>query len=146
MPRIGLQVRVPAALDKRQLKHIASEVLKRKGVKSGVNIIITDERQIRELNRVFRRKDRVTDVLAFPLGRDNSFVFPPEECPYLGEIIICYPQAVRQAQVYNQPIGRELALLVIHGILHLLGYDDEDARAAHEMRLEEQRLLAEIVR
>jgi len=143
MPRIGLQIRIPGLkIDKRQLSRVASRALEKKGIKLGVNITLIDEAGIRELNRNFLGRDRVTDVLAFPLCSDD-FALPSRSHALLGEIVICYPQAVRQAVEYGQPVDRELALLVIHGILHLLGYRDETPEATEEMRAEEQRLLLE---
>ena len=112
-----------------------------------MSLLIADDDAIRELNREFRGLNEVTDVLAFsashagywqgeaeasadhyvkpgPPEKDGlGFVLPPDELPVLGDIVISYPQAQRQAQERGEPVERELALLIVHGVLHLTGYD-----------------------
>ena len=73
---------------------------------------------MRRLNRVFRAKDRTTDVLSFPGGRSPEGV-------HLGDVVVSVPQASRQATASAHSIGRELRLLLLHGALHCLGYDHE---------------------
>ena len=89
--------------------------------------------------------DEPTDVLAFymlPQGEgDDSFALPMDEVTRLGEVIISYPQAVEQAREQGHSLGRELALLIIHGILHLLGYDHEEPEEEAKMRAREKELL-----
>jgi probable rRNA maturation factor len=76
--------------------------------------------------------DQPTDVLAFAAQEGEAFVLPEGEPPYLGDVIVSYPTALAQATEAGQPVTAELALLVVHGCLHLLGYDhaepDEQAR------------------
>jgi rRNA maturation RNase YbeY len=76
---------------------------------------------MRALNRRHRAKDATTDVLSFPAGR----VPDPEGHRHLGDILISVPQAARQARAAGHPLDRELRLLLLHGYLHLLGYDHE---------------------
>lgn len=98
---------------------------------SAISLVIADDDTLRLLNLEFRGLDETTDVLAFPLeesGRDQgpaAGVFPdfPGEAAPMGEIVISYPQAKRQARQAKKPLRSELALLVVHGVLHLLGYD-----------------------
>jgi probable rRNA maturation factor len=80
---------------------------------------ITDEGEIRSLNRQFRGLDQPTDVLSF----SADFQDPDLESRYLGDVVICYPQAASQAKKRGHALEDELQLLVVHGILHLLGYD-----------------------
>jgi len=82
-----------------------------------ISFVTTDE--IRALNRDFRSKDTPTDVLSFPV--DEAFVTGIGRP--LGDIVICKEVAEHQAKEYGHPIERELAFLVVHGMLHLLGYD-----------------------
>ncbi len=84
-------------------------------LKRRVSIALVSLREIRELNRVYRRRDKVTDVL--------SFVFDSPEM--LGEVIICPAQARRDASAAKNTLKFQLQLLTTHGILHLLGYDHE---------------------
>jgi probable rRNA maturation factor len=76
---------------------------------------------VRRLNRVFRKKDKTTDVLSFP---ESGRRLPDGTRP-LGEIVISVPQAARQATASGHSLATELRVLVIHGYLHLLGYDHE---------------------
>ena len=113
-----------------------------------VGLIITDDDGIRELNRRHRGIDSPTDVLSFPLQEYENpevprvlFPQPPGEPLSLGDVVISYPRAVEQAQEYGHSLDRELAFLLVHGILHLLGYDHEDPAQARQMRQEEERVL-----
>ena len=90
-----------------------------------------------------------TDVLAFALseqshGDDERFVVPPGGAVQLGEVVISYEQAMRQAEEQGHPLNREIALLVAHGVLHLLGYDHEYPAEEREMRAMEDRVLEKI--
>lgn len=102
---------------------------------AGVALLLAPDRAMRNLNRRYRQVDRVTDVLAFPAGGDLE----PGQ-PHLGEIAISLPQAKRQARLARWPLRAEMALLVTHGFLHLLGYDhDKDDGTMH--RVEEELLV-----
>ena len=101
------------------------------------------ERAIRRLNRRFRDKDAATDVLSFPL-RTEGFVLPPDEPPHLGNVVLCYPVARRQAQEYGHSEAREVAYLFAHGLLHLLGYDHEQPEEQAVMREREESALAAV--
>ncbi|MEK7281903.1 MAG: rRNA maturation RNase YbeY [Chloroflexota bacterium] len=126
------------------LSQVAERVLVEERVKppAAVSIVLSDEVAMIALNQRYLGRPEVTDVLAFPLGSDGSFVLPPRGIPYLGEVIICHPQAVRQAREQGHSVKREIALLLSHGLLHLLGFDDGDEVRTAEMRREESRLLS----
>jgi probable rRNA maturation factor len=99
-----------------------------------LTVMVTDDAQVRELNRVYRHVDAPTDVLAFgEVSGASGFIPPPEETQYWGDIIISYPRALEQAATYGHPLQEELALLVVHGTLHLLGYDHEQAEDKEKM-------------
>jgi len=85
------------------------------------NIIIVDEETIREINKIYRDKDSVTDVISFALEDDKTFI--KTDFRILGDIYICLNKAKSQALEYNHSFLREIAFLSIHGLLHLLGYD-----------------------
>jgi probable rRNA maturation factor len=85
-----------------------------------LTVVIADDGVLRELNRAFRGMDAPTDVLSFG-GEAPGFVVAPDAADYLGDVVISYPHA--QAQATGHSVEAELALLVIHGVLHLLGYD-----------------------
>ena len=139
-------------VDEEWLRRIVEQTLAKEGVEVAVElgVVITDAKAIRKLNKRYRGRDEATDVLSFALMEENPslkappFITPPDGVLHLGEVILSYPQAVIQAQEHNHPLERELALLVIHGVLHLLGHEDEDAEAELRMRVEEERILGEL--
>jgi len=88
---------------------------------TGVAILLTGDRTMRRLNRSFRRKDKTTDVLSFPA--DGARL--PDGSRPLGDIVISVAQAASQAAEAGHTLSREIRVLVIHGYLHLLGYDHE---------------------
>lgn len=89
-----------------------------------VNIIMVDNEQIREINRQHRNIDSVTDVLSFPLGENGQYDTNPETGnKMLGEIILSIERAGEQAHTYGHSLQREVGYLVVHSMLHLLGYD-----------------------
>jgi len=84
--------------------------------------------------------DAPTDVLAFGAGTEEHFVSAPESPPYLGDVVISYQRALAQAQELGHAVAEELKLLVVHGILHLLGYDHQEETAARKMREREREM------
>jgi probable rRNA maturation factor len=99
-----------------------------------LTVMVTDDAQVRELNRVYRGVDAPTDVLAFSeAGGANEFIPPPGESKYWGDIVISYPRAMEQAVTYGHPFQEELSLLVVHGTLHLMGHDHERADDKEKM-------------
>ncbi len=94
-------------------------------------VVVTDDEALRELNCRHRGIDAPTDVLAFPDETRGPFVGAPGLSRYLGDIIISFPRAGDQAAEAGHAVQAELQLLVVHGVLHLLGYDDvmEEQRA-----------------
>ena len=110
-----------------------------------VSLLITDQDKVHTLNRKYLDEDRPTDVLSFPmLASDSSpptFVAPPDNIIHLGEVIISYPQAVIQAEEHRHSVRKEMAILTIHGILHLLGYDHDVPEAESKMKAREMNIL-----
>jgi probable rRNA maturation factor len=129
------------------IRKMARQILRTEGVTPPyeVSLVFTDSETVRQLNRDYRGVDKPTDVLAFNMlpqrGVDSSFALPPDGVTRLGEVVISYPQAIEQAKEQGHSPERELALLVIHGILHLLDYDHEEPVAESKMREEERALL-----
>lgn len=102
-----------------------------------LSLLFAGDRLMRRLNRQYRRKDATTDVLAFPVPEAAG---PPSGL--LGDVVISLPQAARQARTHGLSVNRELAQLLIHGILHLLGYDHERSHGeARRMRRKERAVL-----
>lgn len=98
------------------------------------NVIVASGELVRQLNRDFRNTDAVTDVLSFPLGDEGEIT---------GEIYICWPRVVSQAGEYGNSLEREFGFLLVHGILHLLGYEHGD-EPNPEMRALEEKILERI--
>jgi len=96
-----------------------------------MSIVITDNDQVAALNLQFRGVDAPTDVLSFPA--DPPPVTIPGEPPYLGDLVIAYPYAAAQAEREAHHLDDSLSLLVVHGTLHLLGYDHDTDENRAEM-------------
>lgn len=129
------------------VRRIARQVLKAEGVAPPyeISLVFTDSETVQRLNRDYRGVDEPTDVLAFYMlphkEADSSFALPPDGVTRLGEVIISYPQAAEQAKKQGHSPETELALLIVHGILHLLGYDHEEPEEESKMRERERELL-----
>ena len=130
------------------LRSVAEQVLTVQGADSDVELglVITSQERVRQLNKSYRGKDEPTDVLAFYMtsAAGETFVAPPDGMRHLGEVIISYPQAVIQAKEHQHSIKKELAILIIHGVLHLLGYDHEEPEQERQMRERETETLSYI--
>ena len=98
------------------------------------------ERAIQQLNSLWMGEDAPTDVLSFPLGAAPPGV--PEQAVPIGEIVVCVPVCERSARARNVGLSDEFARMLIHGTLHVLGYDHANARQAARMRPRERRHLA----
>lgn len=146
------------------LRYVASCTLsiERESQPESLSVVIADGDTVRELNRVHRGLDEHTDVLAFSFEHEGEyygddrpsqfdstndpFILPPETSETLGEVIISYPQAERQANESKRTIRQELAALLAHGILHLLGYDHMEPEDEKRMKAREGDVLALVMR
>ncbi len=127
-------------IDLNFLKKIAEEILKEeRKEKESISIALVGPARIKRLNREYRRKNRVTDVLSFPNKEImfEEFKFKEiEKIEGLGEVIICLREVRKQAKRFKEAFEKELARVLIHGILHLLGYN-------HEKNKEKAKLMEE---
>jgi probable rRNA maturation factor len=98
-------------------------------VDADMTIVLTDDAQLHELNREFLGVDAPTDVLSFPASESD----PETGTPYLGDILISIPRAAEQAQAAGHRVEAEVQLLVVHGTLHLMGYDHAEAEEKARM-------------
>jgi len=133
------------------LQSIARQVLVAQGVGAEVEmgLVIATQQRVQQLNRDYLGRDEPTDVLAFStreeIGADlPPFVPPPDGVLHLGEVIISYPQAVIQAEERRHSIKKEIAILIIHGVLHLLGYEHDKPGLKRQMRAREAEILSHI--
>ena len=104
-----------------------------------VSVRIVDEHEMRTLNREYRKQDKPTNVLAFPAG-DAEFV-PPGERPLLGDIVVCAAVVAREAEEQGKQLDHHWSHMLVHGTLHLLGYDHATDREATEMEALERSVL-----
>ncbi|MBE3556604.1 MAG: rRNA maturation RNase YbeY [Firmicutes bacterium] len=102
---------------------------------ASVDLYWVDDAVTQQLNQAFRGIDRATDVLSFPLTEPGEppVIDPDTGCRLLGEIVISVDRLRAQASEYGHSVAREAAFLAVHGLLHLLGYDHEEADAEAEM-------------
>ncbi|MEL6526423.1 MAG: rRNA maturation RNase YbeY [Chloroflexota bacterium] len=100
---------------------------------SGVTVVFTDDARVRELNKQHRGTDAPTDVLSFPADPLPPEIMGEDDIAYLGDLIIAFPYTQAQAKRLGHDINDTLALLVIHGTLHLLGYDHDTPENRAEM-------------
>lgn len=123
------------------LRKLASHILQSIGEREGLlSLEIVGDDRMRRLNRTFRHRDTTTDVLAFATREG-----PGPTSALLGDVVISLPQAIRQARRHQQGIDHELVVLLIHGILHLCGYDHERSESeARRMARRERAVLRDI--
>lgn len=130
------------------LSEIAERVLaaEKTGNNVELGILLTNQGKIQELNWKYRNLNKPTDVLSFYMipekGLVDTFITPPDNIRHLGEVIISYPQAKIQAKEHKHTIKEEIAILIIHGVLHLLGYDHEELNDEKVMRARESAILS----
>jgi probable rRNA maturation factor len=137
----GLESQVESEL----LCRAALQTLHSQQIESGCElaVVVTDDDTLRELNRRHRGVDAPTDVLAFADEAREPFVDAPGELRYLGDVVVSFHRAVAQATEAGHDTQAELQLLVVHGVLHLLGYDDQAEQPREKMwRVQSQILQA----
>ena len=97
-----------------------------------LSVVLATDAAVRKLNKAYRGKDKPTNVLSFPAG-DPSL---------LGDVVLAYGTVAREAKAENKPFQNHVSHLVVHGVLHLLGYDHEKASEAEIMEARETKILA----
>ena len=144
-----------------RLDAVCRAALEQEGVARQVSLVIADDDTVRALNAKYRGLDATTDVLSFGFDNqdeyygegdapsewstDDSFVLPPGEAAELGEVIISYPQATRQARERGRSVEEELAHLVAHGVLHLIGHDHMSDAEELAMNSKERSIMARVM-
>jgi probable rRNA maturation factor len=108
---------------------------------SELSILLVDDDEMQRLNREYLSRDHPTNVLAFAMREGESALNPA----LLGDVVVSTETAQREAQQRDVPLEEEMALLLVHGILHLLGYDHEDdPSAATEMQAKEEEIMTHL--
>ena len=109
-----------------------------------VSVSFVDNNEIRRLNRLYRDKDKPTDVLSFPLGENGVYDVNNETgAVLLGDVVISIETAIKQAKMYNHSLEREVGFLTVHSMLHLLGYDHETSPLEAERMHEKEEMVLE---
>ncbi|HSB45377.1 MAG TPA: rRNA maturation RNase YbeY [Nitrospira sp.] len=131
-----------------RLRRLAQTVLRDVGESSAeLGLSFVGERRMRRLNRRFRHKDRTTDVLAFATREARLPHSSRLQAGLLGDVVISIPTAMRQARDGQRSLDQEIVVLLVHGILHLCGYDHERSEAeARRMQRREQTVLTRLGR
>jgi probable rRNA maturation factor len=142
----------PAAgeVDEARLVRLVTASLAAEGVEqpAEVGLTLCDDEAIRKLNLQYRQLDEATDVLSFPLLSEadlagkGKFVTAPDGILHLGDVVVSLPRARAQAEEFGHSLDRELGYLVVHGVLHLLGFDHEHEADQKRMRQLEEDVLA----
>lgn len=133
-----------------EIKQLLENVLQYAAKDAGIHgdselsvVIVTDEK-ITQLNNDYRGKNEVTDVLSFPLHEPDEIVKADRTYPLaLGDIVISFNQAEKQAEQFNHSFTREIAFLTVHSFLHLLGYTHDSSDEEREMFAKQEVILKE---
>ena len=128
------------------LKQAVLRLLRAEGrARAEVSVLLTDDGVVQAMNRDYRGKDKPTDVLSFAQSEQVAGSPVPPVIPgmpvILGDVVISVDTAIRQAQQHAISLDQELALLAVHGVLHLIGYEDETEAGAEQMRVREREIL-----
>lgn len=141
------QVKIPVGM-RLLVRKCCAAVLSKEGFSTDaeVSVSFVDNAEIRRLNRIYRDKDRSTDVLSFPLGVNGIYDVNRETgARLLGDVVISMETAVKQAKTYGHSLEREVGFLTVHSMLHLLGYDHETSPLdAANMREKEEAILSQL--
>ncbi|HEX9297927.1 MAG TPA: rRNA maturation RNase YbeY [Polyangiaceae bacterium] len=134
-----------AGVSKPVVRRWAQRMLRRLDLsRAELSVALTDDREIHELNRVFRRRNRPTDVLAFAMREGepcgSSGARQPGACEMLGDIVVSIETARRQAARRRRSIESELRMLLAHGLLHLVGYDHRTGEEERVMKAKTREL------
>lgn len=109
-----------------------------------ISVTFVSSEEIHELNKIYREKDSVTDVLSFPQYESVEDMKKVEGVLCLGDVVICPEQALLQADEFGHSGERELVYLFVHSVFHLLGYDHMEEEEKNEMRAQEEKIMSRI--
>lgn len=130
-------------LNKRELARFAARAIEAAGAAGAVSVLLTGDERLRELNREFRKKDKPTDVLSFPaFAGEGDFPGNGGRRRSAGDLAISLETAARQAESFGHSLETEVRVLILHGALHLAGFDHE--KDSGEMARREERLRREL--
>ena len=140
--RVVVETRLGKGITREEIEDRLSKMIRNLKLEDAeLSVLLTGDDQIQELNRVYRKKNKPTDVLAFP--QDDHGAESPHGVPrLLGDVIVSIPTARAQARTANRAVIDEVTMLLAHGLLHLLGWDHDTDRKERAMTRETDRLCA----
>lgn len=139
------QIKTRPPIDLKKISKVMTQAARLLKLKANleISILLVGDGKIRSLNKEYRHKDKITDVLSFSQQEGPVIAEPSGQCN-LGDIVVSWPQVKRQAVKYGVTPEKELAFLIIHGLLHLLGYDDETQSQYDKMEKIQNKILASV--
>jgi probable rRNA maturation factor len=143
---VQVEDRYEDKVDAEALHNLAISVLRAEG-RAGpleLGVVVTTDEEVLALNRQYLGHDYNTDVISFGMGDEApepAFLTPAERPPYLGDVVISYERAAEQGPEYGHTAEQEVATLLVHGVLHLLGWDDADDESRERMHARQDALL-----
>lgn len=146
MINVDIQNFTKSSLDRQFVVDVIRGTLRKMGINGiiSVGVVFVSKNRIREINRKYRNKNNATDALSFPAVK--QFIISGGEGKFLGEIIVCIPVIKKQAQEMGMTFNRELAHMLIHGTLHLLGYEhDKSEKDVEKMHKKEEEIMGKVL-
>jgi probable rRNA maturation factor len=139
-------VKIPSGLNAKLVIKIVNATRAELKIKKEweVTVMAVSPGYIKKLNKQYRHKNKVTDVLSFSQQEGPAMILAGQKQIYLGDIILCLDQIKKQAKLFGHSFKREFSLLTIHGLLHLLGYDDKTQKQYEIMAKIQDEVLAKI--
>jgi probable rRNA maturation factor len=131
-------------IDEAFVERVLTAAARRLGVAGEVSVSFVTDEEIHELNRTYRGVDRPTDVLSFALAEGEEMPAAADEPVSFGDIVVSLPTAARQAAEYGHSLEREVAFLLVHGFLHLNGFDHQEEAEEREMFAIQEEVLAQL--
>lgn len=138
MLSLDFNKRVKCSWTLSRIKKVFNVIGRQIKINGEVEINLVGEKEIKDLNSRYRRKNKITDVLSFAWQEDKIV-----KSKYLGQIYICYPQIARQAKGFSVSINEEMARMLAHGFLHLVGYDHAKKQDAEKMFKLQEKIVSE---
>ncbi len=131
--------KAPLPVSEQQLSEWVDATLQAHKPKAALTIRFVEPDEITHLNHTYRKKNKPTNVLAFPSNLPEDVILP---CPLLGDVVVCPAVLETESEQLSTPLVSHWAHIIIHGVLHLLGYDHIDPKDAAQMEAREIELLA----
>lgn len=128
----------PSAVTRLTVARFLARAQKAVGLAGEVHVLLADDATLKRLNKTFRGKNKATDVLSFPAGPSTVFFGEPDAPELAGDLAVSLETAARQAARFGHTLGDEVRILLLHGLLHLAGFDhenDQGEMAAQETEL-----------